>query len=176
MSKRIEVTEKAKAAGWTVSDFTVYNFPGATYDKQTDSVQGVLTHNTPFNYQQLRTRVTFKNTITGKTVTLPLDEHRFGGVAWKDTRPPKIGIDDTVKEGKVGENLVVPVDYRDAGGSHAGAPNGRNIPYNLTDENGTPLNRTATIRDTVSRAIVGVSGENITGTTGSGAGNPTELT
>ena len=176
VSKRIEVTEKAKAAGWTVSDFTVYNFPGATYDKQTDSVQGVLTHNTPFNYQQLRTRVTFKNTITGKTVTLPLDEHRFGGVAWKDTRPPKIGIDDTVKEGKVGENLVVPVDYRDAGGSHAGAPNGRNIPYNLTDENGTLLNRTATIRDTVSRAIVGVSGENITGTTGSGAGNPTELT
>ena len=32
-SKRIEVTEEAKAAGWTVSDFTVYNFPGATYDK-----------------------------------------------------------------------------------------------------------------------------------------------
>ena len=176
VSKRIEVTEKAKAAGWTVSDFTVYNFPGATYDKQTDSVQGVLTHNTPFNYQQLRTRVTFKNTITGKTLTLPLDDHRFGGVAWKDTTPPKIGINDTVKEGKVGENLVVPVEYRDAGGSHAGAPNGRNIPYNLTDENGTPLNRTITIRDTVSRAIVGVSGENITGTTGSGAGNPTELT
>ena len=175
-SKRIEVTEEAKAAGWTVSDFTVYNFPGATYDKQTDSVQGVLTHNTPFNYQQLRTRVTFKNTITGKTVTLPLDDHRFGGVAWKDTTPPKIGINDTVKEGKVGENLVVPVDYRDAGGSHAGAPNGRNIPYNLTDENGTPLNRTITIRDTVSRAIVGVSGANITGTTGAGAGNPTELT
>ena len=176
VSKRIEVTEKAKAAGWTVSDFTVYNFPGATYDKQTDSVQGVLTHNTSFNYQQLRTRVTFKNTITGKTLTLPLDDHRFGGVAWKDTTPPKIGINDTVKEGKVGENLVVPVEYRDAGGSHAGAPNGRNIPYNLTDENGTPLNRTITIRDTVSRAIVGVSGENITGTTGSGAGNPTELT
>ena len=139
-------------------------------------MQGVLTHNTPFNYQQLRTRVTFKNTITGKTVTLPLDDHRFGGVAWKDTTPPKIGINDTVKEGKVGENLVVPVDYRDAGGSHAGAPNGRNIPYNLTDENGTPLNRTITIRDTVSRAIVGVSGANITGTTGAGAGNPTELT
>ena len=176
VSKRIEVTEKAKAAGWTVSDFTVYNFPGATYDKQTDSVQGILTHNTPFNYQQLRTRVTFKNTITGKTLTLPLDEHRFGGVAWKDTTPPKIGINDTVKEGKVGENLVVPVEYRDAGGSHAGAPNGRNIPYNLTDENGTPLNRTITIRDTVSRAIIGVSGEKITGTTGSGAGNPTELT
>ena len=176
VSKRIEVTEKAKAAGWTVSDFTVYNFPGATYDKQTDSVQGILTHNTPFNYQQLRTRVTFKNTITGKTLTLPLDEHRFGGVAWKDTTPPKIGINDTVKEGKVGENLVVPVEYRDAGGSHAGAPNGRNIPYNLTDENGTPLNRTITIRDTVSRAIVGVSGEKITGTTGAGASTVTDLT
>ena len=176
VSKRIEVTEEAKAAGWTVSDFTVYNFPGATYDKQTDSVQGVLTHSTPFNYQQLRTRVTFKNTITGKSVTIPLDDHRFGGVAWKDTTPPKIGINDTVNEGKVGENLAVPVEYRDAGGSHAGAPNGRNISYNLTDENGTPLNRTITIRDTVNRAVVGVSGTNITGTTGTGAGNPTELT
>jgi len=176
-SKRIEVTEKAKAAGWTVSDFIVSNMPGGlVYDKQSDSIQGVVTHSSPFNYQQLKAYVTFKNTITGKSVRIPLEEHRFGGTAWKDTTPPELKIDDTVKEGKVGENLVAPVEYKDAGASHAGAPNGRNIPYNLTDENGTPLNRTATIRDTVGRAIVGVSGTNITGTTGAGAGNPTELT
>ena len=176
-SKRIEVTEKAKAAGWTVSDFTVSNMPGGlVYDKQSDSIQGVVTHSSPFNYQQLKASVTFKNTITGKSVTVLLDNHRYGGTAWKDTTPPELKIDDTVKEGKVGENLVAPVEYKDAGASHAGAPNGRNISYNLTDENGTPLNRTATIRDTVGRAIIGVSGENITGTTGSGAGNPTELT
>ena len=176
-SKRIEVTEKAKAAGWTVSDFIVSNMPGGlVYDKQSDSIQGVVTHSSPFNYQQLKASVTFKNTITGKSVTVLLDNHRYGGTAWKDTTPPELKIDDTVKEGKVGENLVAPVEYKDAGASHAGAPNGRNIPYNLTDENGNPLNRTATIRDTVGRAIIGVSGENITGTTGSGAGNPTELT
>ena len=176
-SKRIEVTEKAKAAGWTVSDFTVSNMPGGlVYDKQSDSIQGVVTHSSPFNYQQLKASVTFKNTITGKSVTVLLDNHRYGGTAWKDTTPPELKIDDTVKEGKVGENLVAPVEYKDAGASHAGAPNGRNISYNLTDENGNPLNRTATIRDTVGRAIVGVSGENITGTTGAGAGNPTELT
>ncbi len=176
-SKRIEVTEKAKAAGWTVSDFIVSNMPGGlVYDKQSDSIQGVVTHSSPFNYQQLKASVTFKNTITGKSVTVLLDNHRYGGTAWKDTTPPELKIDDTVKEGKVGENLVAPVEYKDAGASHAGAPNGRNISYNLTDENGTPLNRTATIRDTVGRAIVGVSGTNITGTTGAGAGNPTELT
>ena len=176
-SKRIEVTEKAKAAGWTVSDFIVSNMPGGlVYDKQSDSIQGVVTHSSPFNYQQLKASVTFKNTITGKSVTVLLDNHRYGGTAWKDTTPPELKIDDTVKEGKVGENLVAPVEYKDAGASHAGAPNGRNISYNLTDENGTPLNRTATIRDTVGRAIIGVSGENITGTTGAGAGNPTELT
>lgn len=176
-SKRIEVTEKAKAAGWTVSDFTVSNLPGGlVYDKQSDSIQGVVTHSSPFNYQQLKASVTFKNTITGKSVTVLLDNHRYGGTAWKDTTPPELKINDTVKEGKVGENLVAPVEYKDAGASHAGAPNGRNIPYNLTDENGTPLNRTATIRDTVGRAIIGVSGKNITGTTGAGAGNPTELT
>ena len=176
-SKRIEVTEKAKAAGWTVSDFIVSNMPsGLVYDKQSDSIQGVVTHSSPFNYQQLKASVTFKNTITGKSVTVLLDNHRYGGTAWKDTTPPELKIDDTVKEGKVGENLVAPVEYKDAGASHAGAPNGRNISYNLTDENGNPLNRTATIRDTVGRAIVGVSGTNITGTTGAGAGNPTELT
>ena len=176
-SKRIEVTEKAKAAGWTVSDFIVSNMPGGlVYDKQSDSIQGVVTHSSPFNYQQLKASVTFKNTITGKSVTVLLDNHRYGGTAWKDTTPPELKIDDTVKEGKVGENLVAPVEYKDAGASHAGAPNGRNISYNLTDENGTPLNRTATIRDTVGRAVVGVSGTNITGTTGAGAGNPTELT
>ena len=53
VSKRIEVTEEAKAAGWTVSDFNVFNFPnGLFYDKATDSVQGVVTHRSPFNYQQ----------------------------------------------------------------------------------------------------------------------------
>ena len=149
---------------------------GLVYDKQSDSIQGVVTHSSPFNYQQLKASVTFKNTITGKSVTVLLDNHRYGGTAWKDTTPPELKIDDTVKEGKVGENLVAPVEYKDAGASHAGAPNGRNISYNLTDENGNPLNRTATIRDTVGRAIVGVSGTNITGTTGAGAGNPTELT
>ena len=176
-SKRIEVTEEAKAAGWTVSDFTVSNMPGGlVYDKQSDSIQGVVTHSSPFNYQKLVATVTFTNTKTGKNVRIPLDLHRYGGTAWKDGTPPTLEINDTVKEGKVGEDLVVPVEYRDAGASHAGAPNGRNISYNLTDENGNPLNRTATIRETVGRAILGVSGVKITGTTGAGASTVTDLT
>ena len=176
-SKRIEVTEEAKAAGWTVSDFTVSNMPGGlVYDKQSDSIQGIVTHGSPFNYQKLVATVTFTNTKTGKNVRIPLDLHRYGGTAWKDGTPPTLEINDAVKEGKVGEDLVVPVEYRDAGASHAGAPNGRNIPYNLTDENGNPLNRTATIRETVGRAILGVSGVKITGTTGAGASTVTDLT
>ena len=176
--KRIEVTEAAKKAGWTVSDFNVSNFPnGLFYDKATDSVQGVVTHRSPFNYQQLRTRVTFKNTITGKSVTVPLDDHRFGGTAWKDGTPPTLEINDVIKEGKVGEALTVPVEYRDAGASHAGVPNDRSVTYNLTDENGTPIGRTTTIKETVGRAILGVSGANITGTIGGkDAEIPTELT
>lgn len=139
VSKRIEVTEAAKKAGWTVSDFNVSNFPnGLFYDKATDSVQGVVTHRSPFNYQQVKARVTFKNTITGKSVTIPLDDHRFGGTAWKDGTPPTLEINDTVKEGKVGEALTVPVEYRDAGASHAGVPNNRRVSYTLTNENGTP--------------------------------------
>ena len=177
VSKRIEVTEEAKAAGWTVSDFTVSNMPGGlVYDKQSDSIQGVVTHSSPFNYQKLVATVTFTNTKTEKNVRIPLDLHRYGGTAWKDGTPPTLEINDTVKEGKVGENLVVPVEYRDAGASHAGAPNGRNVPYNLTDENGNPLNRTAMIRETVGRAILGVSGVKITGTTGAGASTVTDLT
>ena len=176
-SKRIEVTEEAKAAGWTVSDFTVSNMPGGlVYDKQSDSIQGVVTHSSPFNYQKLVATVTFTNTKTGKNVRIPLDLHRYGGTAWKDGTPPTLEINDAVKEGKVGEELVVPVEYRDAGASHAGAPNGRNIPYSLTDENGNPLNRTAMIRETVGRAILGVSGVKITGTTGAGASTVTDLT
>ena len=177
VSKRIEVTEAAKKAGWTVSDFNVSNFPnGLFYDKATDSVQGVVTHRSPFNYQQLKARVTFKNTVTGKSVTVPLDDHRFGGTAWKDGTPPTLEINDTVKEGKVGEALTVPVEYRDAGASHAGVPNNRRVSYTLTNENGTPIGRTTTITETVGRAILGVSGAKITGTTGTGAATPTELT
>ncbi|WP_247939049.1 Rib/alpha-like domain-containing protein [Streptococcus mitis] len=175
--KRIEVTKEAKAVGWTVSDFTVSNMPGGlVYDKQSDSIQGVVTHSSPFNYQKLVATVTFTNTKTGKNVRIPLDLHRYGGTAWKDGTPPTLEINDAVKEGKVGEELVVPVEYRDAGASHAGAPNGRDIPYSLTDENGNPLNRTATIRETVGRAILGVSGVKITGTTGAGASTVTDLT
>ncbi|EPR96449.1 hypothetical protein M060_01555 [Streptococcus mitis 29/42] len=177
VSKRIEVTEAAKKAGWTVSDFNVSNFPnGLFYDKATESVQGVVTHRSPFNYQQVKARVTFKNTITGKSVTIPLDDHRFGGTAWKDGTPPTLEINDTVKEGKVGEALTVPVEYRDAGASHAGVPNNRRVSYTLTNENGTPIGRTTTITETVGRAILGVSGAKITGTTGTGAATPTELT
>ena len=178
VSKRIEVTEEAKAAGWTVSDFNVFNFPnGLFYDKATDSVQGVVTHRSPFNYQQVKARVTFKNTITGKSVTIPLDDHRFGGTAWKDGTPPTLEINNAVKEGKVGEALTVPVEYRDAGASHAGVPNDRRVSYTLTNENGEPIGRTTTITETVGRAILGVSGANITGTIGGkDAGNPTELT
>ena len=178
VSKRIEVTEAAKKAGWTVSDFNVSNFPnGLFYDKATDSVQGVVTHRSPFNYQQVKARVTFKNTITGKSVTIPLDDHRFGGTAWKDGTPPTLEINNAVKEGKVGEALTVPVEYRDAGASHAGVPNDRRVSYTLTNENGEPIGRTTTITETVGRAILGVSGANITGTIGGkDAGNPTELT
>ena len=177
VSKRIEVTEAAKKAGWTVSDFNVSNFPnGLFYDKATDSVQGVVTHRSPFNYQQVKARVTFKNTITGKSVTIPLDDHRFGGTAWKDGTPPTLEINDTVKEGKVGEALTVPVEYRDAGASHAGVPNDRRVSYTLTNENGAPIGRTTTITETVGRAILGVSGAKITGTTGTDAATPTELT
>ena len=177
VSKRIEVTEAAKKAGWTVSDFNVFNFPnGLFYDKATDSVQGVVTHRSPFNYQQVKARVTFKNTITGKSVTVPLDDHRFGGTAWKDGTPPTLEINNAVKEGKVGEALTVPVEYRDAGASHAGVPNDRRVSYTLTNENGDPIGRTTTITETVGRAILGVSGAKITGTTGTGAATPTELT
>ncbi|WP_261446009.1 Rib/alpha-like domain-containing protein [Streptococcus mitis] len=177
VSKRIEVTEAAKKAGWTVSDFNVFNFPnGLFYDKATDSVQGVVTHRSPFNYQQVKARVTFKNTITGKSVTIPLDDHRFGGTAWKDGTPPTLEINNAVKEGKVGEALTVPVEYRDAGASHAGVPNDRRVSYTLTNENGDPIGRTTTITETVGRAILGVSGAKITGTTGTGADTPTELT
>ena len=175
--KRIEVTEAAKKAGWTVSDFNVFNFPnGLFYDKATDSVQGVVTHRSPFNYQQVKARVTFKNTITGKSVTIPLDDHRFGGTAWKDGTPPTLEINNAVKEGKVGEALTVPVEYRDAGASHAGVPNDRRVSYTLTNENGAPIGRTTTITETVGRAILGVSGAKITGTTGTDAATPTELT
>ena len=177
VSKRIEVTEAAKKAGWTVSDFNVFNFPnGLFYDKATDSVQGVVTHRSPFNYQQVKARVTFKNTITGKSVTVPLDDHRFGGTAWKDGTPPTLEINNAVKEGKVGEELTVPVEYKDAGASHAGVPNDRRVSYTLTNENGDPIGRTTTITETVGRAILGVSGAKITGTTGTGAATPTELT
>ena len=177
ISKRIEVTEAAKKAGWTVSDFNVSNFPnGLFYDKATDSVQGVVTHRSPFNYQQVKAQVTFKNTITGKSVTVPLDEHRFGGTAWKDGTPPTLEINNAVKEGKVGEALTVPVEYKDAGASHAGVPNDRRVSYTLTNENGEPIGRTTTITETVGRAILGVSGAKITGTTGTGAATPTELT
>ncbi|WP_261009767.1 Rib/alpha-like domain-containing protein [Streptococcus mitis] len=177
VSKRIEVTEAAKKAGWTVSDFNVSNFPnGLFYDKATDSVQGIVTHRSPVNYQQVKAQVTFKNTITGKSVTTLLDNHRFGGTAWKDGTPPTLEINNTVKEGKVGEALTVPVEYRDAGASHAGEPNNRRVTFNLTDENGTEIGRTTTINETVGRAILGVSGAKITGTTGTGAATPTELT
>ncbi|OZG54665.1 hypothetical protein, partial [Alloscardovia macacae] len=42
-SKRIQLSDSAKAAGWSIEDFTVTGLPaGVAYDSQTDTIQGSI--------------------------------------------------------------------------------------------------------------------------------------
>ncbi|WP_173234750.1 YSIRK-type signal peptide-containing protein [Streptococcus sp. 544] len=176
---RFDLTDKAKADGWTISKVEPTNLPkGLTYNADSDTIEGKIVDKSISNgVYDTRTYVTYTNTQTNASVRVFYRNVRGGWIGWQDTTPPTIGSDNTVHKGTVGEEIS-PVDirYKDNSGSRL-TTEGANVSYTLA--NGTDIlirneygngtsgisGNISTSRSTVATAIPGLTYEPNAGTT-----------
>ena len=154
IKERFDLTDDAKAAGWTISKVAPENLPsGLTYNAATDTIEGkIVVSNIADGVYDTRTYVTYTNTKTNASVRAFYRNLRGGWIGWQDTTPPTIESDNTVHKGTVGEEIA-PVDirYNDESGSRITTAKG-NVSYTLA--NGTDIS----IRHSYGNGTSGISG------------------
>ena len=151
---RFDLTDKAKADGWTISKVEPTNLPsGLSYNAATDTIEGkIVVSNIANGVYDTRTYVTYTNTKTKASVRVFYRNVRGGWIGWQDTTPPTIGSDNTVHKGTVGEEISpVDIHYNDNSGSRITTERA-NVSYTLA--NGTDIS----IRTQYGNGISGISG------------------
>ena len=151
---RFDLTDKAKAAGWTISNVEPTNLPkGLIYNADSDTIEGKIVDKSISNgVYDTRTYVTYTNTQTNASVRVFYRNVRGGWIGWQDTTPPTIESDNTVHKGTVGEEIApVDIHYNDESGSRI-ASTGANVSYTLANGN------SVTVRHEYSDGISGISG------------------
>ncbi len=154
IKERFDLTDNAKAAGWTISEVEPTNLPsGLSYNAATDTIEGkIVVSNIADGVYDTRTYVTYTNTKTNATVRVFYRNVRGGWIGWQDTTPPTIETDNTVHKGTVGEEIApVDIHYKDESGSRITTARG-NVSYTLAD--GTDI----LIRHSYGDGTSGISG------------------
>ncbi|CAM1668586.1 YSIRK-type signal peptide-containing protein [Streptococcus mitis] len=154
IKERFDLTDNAKAAGWTISNVEPTNLPkGLTYNADSDTIEGKIIDKSISNgVYDTRTYITYTNTQTNATVRVVYRNVRGGWIGWQDTTPPTIESDNTVHKGTVGEEIApVDIHYKDESGSRI-ASTGANVSYTLANGN------SVTVRHEYSDGISGISG------------------
>ena len=154
IKERFDLTDNAKAAGWTISNVEPTNLPkGLTYNADSDTIEGKIVDKSISNgVYDTRTYITYTNTQTNATVRVVYRNVRGGWIGWQDTTPPTIESDNTVHKGTVGEEIApVDIHYKDESGSRI-ASTGANVSYTLANGN------SVTVRHEYSDGISGISG------------------
>ena len=154
IKERFDLTDNAKAAGWTISEVEPTNLPsGLSYNAATDTIEGkIVVSNIADGVYDTRTYVTYTNTKTNATVRVFYRNVRGGWIGWQDTTPPTIKTDNTVHKGTVGEEIApVDIHYKDESGSRITTARG-NVSYTLAD--GTDI----LIRHSYGDGTSGISG------------------
>ena len=135
IKERFDLTDNAKAAGWTITGVEPTNLPsGLSYNAATDTIEGkIVVSNIADGVYDTRTYVTYTNTKTTATVRVFYRNVRGGWIGWQDTTPPTIETDNTVHKGTVGEEIAsVDIHYKDESGSRITTARG-NVSYTLAD-------------------------------------------
>ncbi|OZG52464.1 hypothetical protein, partial [Alloscardovia macacae] len=179
-SKRIQLSDSAKAAGWSIEDFTVTGLPaGVAYDSQTDTIQGSIiggldnsgNNSIEYGFQGAEVNFTAKNSQTGVEQKFAFGKSSQAIIAfqYKDTKAPTLdGISGKTTTVDLNGTVNLYTGYNDNGGTHAGRRNGANVPLQLVDAQGNPLGRTATVRNKLDAAVIGMAGQ-VTTTGGNAA-------
>lgn len=154
IKERFDLTDNAKAAGWTITGVEPTNLPsGLSYNAATDTIEGkIVVSNIADGVYDTRTFVTYTNTQTNATVRVVYRNLRGGWIGWQDTTPPTIETDNTVHKGTVGEEIApVDIHYNDESGSRITTARG-NVSYTLANGN------SVTVRHEYGNGTSGISG------------------
>ena len=150
---RFDLTDVAKAAGWTISNVSPTNLPkGLNYNAATDTIEGKILMGSSNGVYDTRTYITYTNTKTHASVRVIYRNLRGGWIGWQDTTAPIIESNNKVYKGTVGE-AIAPVDihYKDESASRITTAQAT-VSYTL--DNGTDTQ----VRHVYNNATSGISG------------------
>ncbi|MGQ7372860.1 YSIRK-type signal peptide-containing protein [Streptococcus suis] len=113
-SDRFDLTDTAKAAGWSIVAVDPINLPtGLVYIPTTDSIEGYITSPSSLENGVYDTRTNIYVSNGTETFRVFLANLQVGWIGWKDTIAPTIFVDGTVSNHTVGDSVTKSVEYRD---------------------------------------------------------------
>ncbi|NQL65502.1 YSIRK-type signal peptide-containing protein [Streptococcus suis] len=113
-SDRFDLTDTAKAAGWSIVAVDPINLPtGLVYIPTTDSIEGYITSPSSLENGVYDTRTNIYVSNGTETFRVYLANLQVGWIGWKDTIAPTIFVDGTVSNHTVGDSVRKSVEYRD---------------------------------------------------------------
>ncbi|HFU4222608.1 TPA: YSIRK-type signal peptide-containing protein, partial [Streptococcus suis] len=172
-SQRFDLSESAKAAGWSITALYPNNLPtGLKYISGLDSIEGYIMANGDVenSVQDIRPRLFITN--GQRTYLIQFGSMQGGWIAGMDTTAPEIILDGSVSYHTVGDTFSKSIEYKDATNDDvvdsttglpvsntATASNG-STKYTFTASDGSKQVADAKIR----QAMTGVAGLNATDT------------
>ncbi|MEK0401857.1 YSIRK-type signal peptide-containing protein, partial [Streptococcus suis] len=168
-SQRFDLTNSAKAAGWSIVAVEPENLPtGLVYLNDLDSIEGVISSPSDIEngVQDIRGMVYITNGTT--TFRVRLASLQIGWIGFKDTIVPEIILDGSVSHHVTGDTIKKSIEYKDA--TNGMASNTGTISrdggysYTFTASDGS----TRTARGNRRIALTGIAGLNTNNSTTSG--------
>ncbi|MFM0900685.1 YSIRK-type signal peptide-containing protein [Streptococcus suis] len=168
-SQRFDLTNSAKAAGWSIVAVEPENLPtGLVYLNDLDSIEGVISSPSDIEngVQDIRGMVYITNGTT--TFRVRLASLQIGWIGFKDTIVPEIILDGSVSHHVTGDTIKKSIEYKDATNGMASNTGtiSRDGGYNYTFTASDGSTRTA--RGNRRIALTGIAGLNTNNSTTSG--------
>ncbi|HFI2432710.1 TPA: YSIRK-type signal peptide-containing protein [Streptococcus suis] len=168
-SQRFDLTNSAKAAGWSIVAVEPENLPsGLVYLNDLDSIEGVISSPSDIEngVQDIRGMIYITNGTT--TFRVRLASLQIGWIGFKDTIVPEIILDGSVSHHVTGDTIKKSIEYKDATNGMASNTGtiSRDGGYNYTFTASDGSTRTA--RGNRRIALTGIAGLNTNNSTTSG--------
>ena len=154
VKKRFELSDEAKAAGYTIKDVAISNLPpGMTYNAKTDTAEGYISSKIQNGVYDMRYEVTIQKDGEAPFKSM-FKDLKAGWIGWQDTSAPRLKGDSFVT--KVGEEVNKDISFTDENGMDD--DKARN--YKLAKYNSTLKQWEETIEDWSGGASSNVDGSN----------------
>ena len=114
VKNRFELSDEAKAAGYTIKDVAISNLPpGMTYNPKTDTAEGYISSKIQNGVYDMRYEVTIQKDGEASIKSM-FKDLKAGWIGWQDTSAPRLKGDSFVT--KVGEEVNKDIIFTDENG------------------------------------------------------------